>query len=183
MLRLLPVCHESIARVGLEDSELVPNSPAERGDGKVGARRGVRGQESPVVQVGQDVSVHHDEWLLGQIGEPAERPHRPQGRILPEIIDRDAPPLPVPTERLDQMTQVADANSGSATTGSSELIQHEIQYRSLAYGEQWLGQHEGVWRESGPASACEEDRAEWGSGGHAALPPGDVRSHRLHAII
>ena len=134
MLRLFAVGDESIVRVGFEDPEFVPNRSAERGDGQLCPRRGMRRQEVRDIQIGQDVAVHHDERLLGQIGEPTKRPYRPQRRVLAEIIERDTPVLPLSAECLDQMTQVADANRGPAATRPSELGQDDIQDRSLADG-------------------------------------------------
>ena len=102
-------------------------------------------QQIAVVQVGEHVTVHHQELLGQPVLEAEQRADRGQWMVLLDVVDSQAPAGAVADERPDQRAEMVDRQGHRGEPARGQLLRTISQDRvAVADRHQGLRQRRGV---------------------------------------
>jgi len=112
-------------------------------------------------QIGQNVAVH-DQKIVGQIGDQAQRRHGAERFILHGIVDFDIPSAAVAEIGADDFGLVIDGERDVRKAAGDQLPDDDFEDGLIADRHQRLRQRDGERVQAGAPSAGEDDSAAHG---------------------
>ena len=112
-------------------------------------------------QIGQHIAVH-DQKIVGQIRDQAQRRHGAERFFLHRIVDFDIPPAAVAEIGADDFGLVIDGERDVRKSAGDQLPDDDFEDGLIADRHQRLRQRDGERMQAGAPSAGEDDGAAHG---------------------